>query len=188
MGAVEASKDLTPLLLWPPPLVEELAVWSAGLGVMPLTLKRLCELRADSFAVDLPADESMCGWTEDQAVLYYESGGVMKPDERRCPRVWVTSDVHTDRENNMEWCRRLPRHPYGDVLIVAGDLSHRLDIIEETLKIFLDRFTRGAPPRRLPNHCAPRARAHFAPLARAPIFSSRTRGPPLTRRFSCTHR
>ena len=119
---------------------------------MPLTLERLRELRADSFAVDLPADEGMCGWTEDQAVLYYESGGVMKPDERRYPRVWVTSDVHTDRENNMEWCRRLPRHPYGDVLIVAGDLSHRLDIIEETLKIFLDRFTRGA--RRCPSKFA----------------------------------
>ena len=139
---------------------------------MPVTLDRLRELRSDCLAEDLLCDESMCGWSEAQALTYYESGGVELPDERRYPRVWLTSDVHTDRENNMEWCRRLPRHPHGDVLIVAGDLSHRLEIIEETLKIFLDRFSRGAlaaaapsarsPPRRAP----PRARIR-APHAHA---------------------
>ena len=117
-----------------------------------LTLDRLADLRTSFLADDLPCTEEMCAWTEEQASAYYESGGEVLPDVRCYPRVWLTSDVHTDRENNMEWCHSLPRHPHGDVLIVAGDLSHRLEIIEETLRIFVDRFTRGA--RRCPSKFA----------------------------------
>ena len=119
---------------------------------MPLTLAQLRSLRSDCLAEDLPCTEEMCSWTKEQATKYYESGGTEEPGQRCYPRVWVTSDVHTDREQNMAWCKSLPTYPYGDVLIVAGDLSHRLDIIEETLKIFLDRFTRGA--RRCPSKFA----------------------------------
>ena len=109
---------------------------------MSVTLARLRELRAQCLAEDLPCTEEMCSWTEEQALEYYESGGEISPDIRCYPRVWLTSDVHTDRENNLQWCKSLPVHPHGDVLIVAGDLSHRLDIIEQTLKIFMERFTR----------------------------------------------
>ena len=107
-----------------------------------LTLDRLADLRTYFLADDLPCTEEMCAWTEEQASAYYESGGEVLPDVRCYPRVWLTSDVHTDRENNMAWCKKLPKHPHGDVLIVAGDLSHRLEIIEETLTVFTQRFTR----------------------------------------------
>ena len=107
-----------------------------------LTLDRLADLRTSCLADDLPCTEEMCAWTEEQASAYYESGGEVLPDVRCYPRVWLTSDVHTDRENNMAWCKKLPKHPHGDVLIVAGDLSHRLEIIEETLTVFTQRFTR----------------------------------------------
>ena len=100
----------------------------------------------------------MCKWTEEQALAYYESGGAERPESRRYPRVYITSDVHTDRENNMEWCKRLPKHPHGDVLIVAGDLSHRLEIMEETLKVFVERFTRGAAASRRETRAADGAR------------------------------
>ena len=112
---------------------------------MVLSLDRLRELRSECLAEDLPSTLDMCDWTEAEAMAFYESGGVERPGERRYPRVYVTSDVHTDRENNMQWCRDLPKHPHGDVLIVAGDCSHRLEVMETTLKIFVERFTRGAP-------------------------------------------
>ena len=138
---------------------------------MVLSLDRLRELRSECLAEDLPSTLDMCDWTEAEAMAFYESGGVERPGERRYPRVYVTSDVHTDRENNMQWCRDLPKHPHGDVLIVAGDCSHRLEVMETTLKIFVERFTRGAP--------SGLTHARACPLHPSPLLTlTRPRPPP----------
>ena len=134
---------------------------------MPLTLERLADIRGEHLAYDLSITQEMCSWTEQQAAFFFESGGA-EPEDRRYPRVWLTSDVHTDRENNMEWCRSLPKHPHGDVLIVAGDLSHKLALLEETLSIFVERFTRGACARAHPHTCSvdpPRAHSSWRAAA-----------------------
>jgi len=53
------------------------------------------------------------------------------------------SDIHADRKQNLDWVRE-NLHPRSsrDVLIVAGDISHRMDLVEETLRIFTDRFSK----------------------------------------------
>ena len=115
---------------------------------MPLTLTELREIRDKCFAADdLPCTEEMCGWSAQQVANFFESGGMERPDY---PRVWLTSDVHSDRDVNMAWARSLPKYRHGDVLIVAGDLSHKLDVLEETLLIFKERFTHGASLRQPP--------------------------------------
>lgn len=112
---------------------------------MPLSRRvasceRLAELQADCMADDLPVANHMLSWTEEEAVYYFESGGQEPPAEQRVyPRVWLTSDVHTDRAENMAWLRSLPQHP-GDAVVVAGDVSHQMEQLEATLRAFSERF------------------------------------------------
>ncbi len=56
------------------------------------------------------------------------------------PRVWLTSDVHTDRAENLQWVKDLPDHGASDVLIVAGNVSSNIRVLEETLTLFTERF------------------------------------------------
>lgn len=58
------------------------------------------------------------------------------------PRIWLTSDVHTDHADNMAWLRGLPPHGHDDVLVLAGDISHNMGVIEETLRHFVEKFGR----------------------------------------------
>ena len=51
-------------------------------------------------------------------------------------RVLAVSDLHTDYEQNLEWCAQLSDNEYrNDILIVAGDISHKITLLEETLRI-----------------------------------------------------
>ena len=62
---------------------------------------------------------------------------------RKQPRVFVTSDLHTDHGVNFEWLRsHLPeRHPDGfDVCVCAGDISDNVDILRDTLLLLKGRF------------------------------------------------
>ncbi|KAJ1451588.1 Metallo-dependent phosphatase-like protein [Pelagophyceae sp. CCMP2097] len=58
-------------------------------------------------------------------------------------RLWVISDVHTDKASNLDW---LKRHlgtgdpSYLDVLLCAGDVSNRDAVVEETMALFSKRY------------------------------------------------
>lgn len=57
-------------------------------------------------------------------------------------RIFCVSDLHTDHQDNLRWCRRLL--PGGrfkqDVLIVAGDVTPSLVILQETLQVLRAAF------------------------------------------------
>jgi predicted phosphodiesterase len=54
--------------------------------------------------------------------------------EKREPRVWAISDVHTDIKQNRAWLCALSKTAYlRDTLILAGDVSDRLEILRDTL-------------------------------------------------------
>jgi len=56
-------------------------------------------------------------------------------------RVFATSDLHTDYKENFSWLTELSDKAYrDDTLIVAGDVSDRLEIIRETLLLLRSRF------------------------------------------------
>src|SRR5829696_3286908 len=56
-------------------------------------------------------------------------------------RVFATSDLHTDYKENFFWLTQLSDMAYrGDTLIVAGDISDRLEIIRETLLLLRSKF------------------------------------------------
>lgn len=53
-------------------------------------------------------------------------------------RVYCISDLHTDNTENMQWLREYcTSHKFGasDLIIVAGDISHQLSILNTTLTI-----------------------------------------------------
>ena len=56
-------------------------------------------------------------------------------------RLFATSDVHADYKENFNWLKQLSNTAYrDDALIVAGDVSDRLEIIRETLKLLRAKF------------------------------------------------
>lgn len=56
-------------------------------------------------------------------------------------RVFATSDLHTDYRENFRWLTELSDIAYrDDTLIVAGDISDRLDIICNTLLLLREKF------------------------------------------------
>ena len=55
-------------------------------------------------------------------------------------RVFVVSDVHTDYPSNLEWVKQLEDYGAGMILVLAGDVSHRLDLLKETLTVFKSKF------------------------------------------------
>ncbi len=55
--------------------------------------------------------------------------------------MFATSDVHTDYKENFRWLEELSDTEYrDDVLIVAGDISDRLEIIRKTLLLLRGKF------------------------------------------------
>ena len=57
------------------------------------------------------------------------------------PRIFALSDLHVDFAANLEQVESLSRSDYlADVLIVAGDASHRLDRAEAALGALMERF------------------------------------------------
>jgi len=56
-------------------------------------------------------------------------------------RLFATSDLHTDYKENFRWLQELSDTDYtDDALIVAGDISDRLEIIRETLVLLRSKF------------------------------------------------
>jgi len=56
-------------------------------------------------------------------------------------RVFATSDLHTDYKDNFLWLTELSDTAYrDDTLIVAGDISDRLEVIRETLLLLRSKF------------------------------------------------
>lgn len=56
-------------------------------------------------------------------------------------RIFATSDLHTDYRDNFRWLQTLSDSAYrDDTLIVAGDVSDRIDIIRETLLLLRSKF------------------------------------------------
>jgi len=56
-------------------------------------------------------------------------------------RVFATSDLHTDYKENFLWLTQLSDTAYrDDTLILAGDISDRLEIIRETLLLLRTKF------------------------------------------------
>ena len=56
-------------------------------------------------------------------------------------RVFATSDLHTDYKENFNWLKELSGTAYrDDALIVAGDVSDRLNVIRETLLLLRAKF------------------------------------------------
>ncbi len=50
------------------------------------------------------------------------------------PRVWAISDIHTDMKPNWSWLYALSKTAYvRDALILAGDVSDRLETLRDTL-------------------------------------------------------
>ena len=57
------------------------------------------------------------------------------------PRVFAVSDLHTDYQRNLDWLRNLHASAtQDDILIVAGDVTHRLDRLEESLAILKGKY------------------------------------------------
>eukprot|EP00928_Gymnodinium_smaydae_P042732 TRINITY_DN28738_c0_g1_i1.p1 TRINITY_DN28738_c0_g1~~TRINITY_DN28738_c0_g1_i1.p1 ORF type:complete len:407 (+),score=63.38 TRINITY_DN28738_c0_g1_i1:143-1222(+) len=56
-------------------------------------------------------------------------------------RLWAVSDIHTDIPDNAEWVNSLSDTAYQhDALILAGDVSEDLDILEATLTALRQKF------------------------------------------------
>src|SRR5215213_2565138 len=56
-------------------------------------------------------------------------------------RVFATSDLHTDYKENFRWLTELSGVNYrDDTLIVAGDVSDRLEVVRETLLLLRSKF------------------------------------------------
>jgi hypothetical protein len=56
-------------------------------------------------------------------------------------RVFATSDLHTDYKENFRWLTELSDSAYReDTLIVAGDISDRLEVIRDTLLLLRAKF------------------------------------------------
>ncbi|MGH9916018.1 MAG: metallophosphoesterase family protein [Pyrinomonadaceae bacterium] len=58
-------------------------------------------------------------------------------------RIFAISDLHTDFEVNYRLLDRLSTSDYkNDVLVVAGDISHRMNVIKDTLSLLCSIFSK----------------------------------------------
>lgn len=56
-------------------------------------------------------------------------------------RIFAISDLHTDMKSNMDWVKGLDSARWKqDILIVAGDVSDRLEVVIETMAILKQKF------------------------------------------------
>lgn len=56
-------------------------------------------------------------------------------------RVFAISDLHLDYAANREWLQQLPLHEYNDdALILAGDVSDRLALLNDAFRTLAQRF------------------------------------------------
>jgi len=63
------------------------------------------------------------------------------PQLIRAERLFAVSDLHVDHARNRDWVADLGRENYQDsVLLLAGDISHRLERIRETFSVLTTMF------------------------------------------------
>jgi len=56
-------------------------------------------------------------------------------------RVWAVSDLHVDFRENQEWIRNVSQFDYrDDVLLIAGDVSHHLELVEAVFDALNEKF------------------------------------------------
>lgn len=56
-------------------------------------------------------------------------------------RIFALSDIHVDYDENKQWVQSLSRFDYqNDLLLMAGDVSHDLDLLAATLTTLSERF------------------------------------------------
>ncbi|MEJ2229502.1 MAG: metallophosphoesterase [Alphaproteobacteria bacterium] len=56
-------------------------------------------------------------------------------------RVFAISDLHVDYEDNLKWIYNISSYDFtGDILVVAGDISDSLSLLERALSNFVRRF------------------------------------------------
>jgi predicted MPP superfamily phosphohydrolase len=58
-------------------------------------------------------------------------------------RVWSLSDLHCDNHSNLRWIEAWPTRKSRDtfdVLIVAGDISSKLDVLQKTLAVLQTKY------------------------------------------------
>lgn len=56
-------------------------------------------------------------------------------------RVFGVSDLHVDYAENLTWVEALSQQDYqADVVLVAGDISHKLELTRRCLALFQERF------------------------------------------------
>ena len=81
--------------------------------------------------------------TMEEFIESLENVAITPPDDAAA-RLFVVSDIHSDYEANMAWCRSLADGGRfrRDTLIVAGDVSHSLEIVRETLAVLAAAFDR----------------------------------------------
>ncbi|GAB4819405.1 hypothetical protein N2152v2_006451 [Parachlorella kessleri] len=61
--------------------------------------------------------------------------------QQYCCRVYAATDVHADYARNMQWCKELSATQHRhDALIVAGDVSDDLGLLEEALSALAGKF------------------------------------------------
>ncbi len=75
------------------------------------------------------------------ALSDYNALPVDSADSQRTMRFFALSDIHVDYEHNARWVRDLSVLDYrDDLLILAGDISDRLERLEWCLRSFARRF------------------------------------------------
>jgi predicted phosphodiesterase len=65
--------------------------------------------------------------------------------QARVRAIYAISDLHSDRSENMAWLRwphMWPANSKSACVVVAGDISHDLDVLEQTLSLLVERFAR----------------------------------------------
>jgi len=102
------------------------------------SLDRVHDLQAECLANDLPTCPSMVTWTEDEVMNYFESGGET-PTAPSQPKVWLISDLHIDKEANMQWLQSLPPCP-NDYLVLPGDVCTDQQLLAKALMLLAGRF------------------------------------------------
>ncbi|URZ01116.1 metallophosphoesterase family protein [Clostridium felsineum] len=57
-------------------------------------------------------------------------------------RVYAISDVHIDYKENLEWLCDISNYDYkDDVIILAGDISHKINLVEKAFQILSKSFS-----------------------------------------------
>lgn len=82
-------------------------------------------------------------------LVYFARGDIAKVlplttySKAQLLRIFATSDIHIDFPDNLNWLRQLSTQDYtDDLLILAGDISHKTDLIQEAFERFGKSFAR----------------------------------------------